>query len=150
VGSRRPGPRCRSGAVADSLLGVIRIDPRTLIAYHRDVSGFDYQFEWSATKARLNVEKHGVAFLIAIASIQDPLARTIFDGRGDEPRWVTTGRDPMDPSWWSFTHGGILVRTALWCVLSRPAKPPETNTEITRKDDDSRRRHEGRIRFFQR
>ena len=37
------------------------------------------QFEWDATKATLNVLKHGVSFAEAIAAFGDPLSVTIAD-----------------------------------------------------------------------
>ena len=44
----------------------------------RDARPAGLRFEWSASKARLNAEKHGVTFDEAATAFRDPLAR-IFD-----------------------------------------------------------------------
>ena len=49
-------------------------------------------FEWDASKARINLEKHGVSFEDAVTIFGDPRAITI-ESRIDtgEQRWVTIG-----------------------------------------------------------
>ena len=47
-------------------------------ARDRDARPAGLRFEWSASKARLNAEKHGVTFDEAATAFRDPLAR-IFD-----------------------------------------------------------------------
>jgi uncharacterized DUF497 family protein len=56
-------------------------------------------FEWSASKARLNAEKHGVTFDEAATAFRDPLAR-IFD----DPVHSSGGNcwsDTLDGRGWS-------------------------------------------------
>lgn len=38
-----------------------------------------YSFNWSRTKARTNLSKHGVSFRQAMAVFRDPLALTLYD-----------------------------------------------------------------------
>jgi len=49
-----------------------------LKARDRDARPAGLRFEWSASKARLNAEKHAVTFDEAATAFRDPLAR-IFD-----------------------------------------------------------------------
>jgi uncharacterized DUF497 family protein len=53
-----------------------------------------FDFDWDANKARVNLAKHEVSFLLATSVFRDPLAVTIFDDEhsDDEDRWVTLGR----------------------------------------------------------
>lgn len=55
----------------------------------------DYHFDWDATKAATNQEKHGFAFEEAARVFRDPFALTVYDdqhsGR-EEQRWVTLGK----------------------------------------------------------
>lgn len=51
------------------------------------------EFEWDATKAKRNVEKHGVAFDEAVTAFRDPLATTYHDPEHShqELRFLTVG-----------------------------------------------------------
>jgi uncharacterized DUF497 family protein len=53
-----------------------------------------YEIDWDSVKAAVNVDKHGVAFHVAMAVFFDPLAMSRFDddNSDDEPRWVTLGQ----------------------------------------------------------
>ena len=53
----------------------------------------NYNFEWDPTKARDNLDKHGVAFDEAATVFKDPKAISIFDPDHSETedRWVTMG-----------------------------------------------------------
>src|SRR5690606_20402135 len=52
-----------------------------------------YTFDWSRTKARTNLTKHGVSFRQAMAVFRDPQALTLYDDEhsDDEKRWITLG-----------------------------------------------------------
>ena len=52
-----------------------------------------YSFDWSHTKARRNLAKHGVSFRQAMSVFRDPLALTLYDDEhsDDEERWITLG-----------------------------------------------------------
>jgi uncharacterized DUF497 family protein len=52
-----------------------------------------YEIDWDPAKAATNLDKHGVAFHIAMEVFFDPLAMSRFDddNSDDEPRWVTLG-----------------------------------------------------------
>jgi uncharacterized protein len=54
-----------------------------------------YHFEWDATKARSNEQKHDVTFDEAASVFLDPLALTVYDesSSNDEERWFTLGFD---------------------------------------------------------
>ena len=54
-----------------------------------------YDFEWDATKARSNEQKHDVTFDEAAAIFLDPLALTVYDETSshEEERWFTLGYD---------------------------------------------------------
>ena len=60
-----------------------------------------YDFEWDTSKAKLNIEKHGVVFQRAATIFKDPYAISIFDDEHseNEDRWITIGMD----------SGGILL-----------------------------------------
>lgn len=50
------------------------------------------RFEWDATKAALNLRKHGISFELASLAFSDPLAVTVQDRVEDgEHRWQTLG-----------------------------------------------------------
>ena len=53
-----------------------------------------YQFDWDPNKARINLKKHRVSFLLAMSVFHDPLSITIFDEAHseNEERWVTVGK----------------------------------------------------------
>jgi uncharacterized protein len=53
----------------------------------------NYNFEWDPTKARDNLDKHGVAFDEAATVFKDSKAISIFDPDHSETedRWVTMG-----------------------------------------------------------
>jgi len=53
----------------------------------------NYNFEWDPTKARDNLDKHGVAFEEAATVFKDSKAISIFDPDHSETedRWVTMG-----------------------------------------------------------
>ena len=54
-----------------------------------------FDFEWDATKARSNADKHGVTFDQAATVWGDTLALTVFDPAHSqyEERWFTLGHD---------------------------------------------------------
>lgn len=56
---------------------------------------FQYQFEWDPSKARQNVQKHGIAFERAATVFLDPEALSEFDEEHSEHenRWLTLGLD---------------------------------------------------------
>jgi uncharacterized DUF497 family protein len=53
----------------------------------------NYNFEWDPSKARDNLDKHGVAFEEAATVFKDPKAISLFDPDHSETenRWVTMG-----------------------------------------------------------
>ena len=54
------------------------------------------RFEWDASKARLNLKKHGVDFADAATALEDPLAATVEDTiSSGEARYVTLGTDAL-------------------------------------------------------
>ncbi len=57
------------------------------------MDSFRLRFDWDRSKARSNLAKHGVSFLLGSSVLLDPLATTIFDEEHsqDEERWVTIG-----------------------------------------------------------
>lgn len=85
------------------------------------------RFEWDPTKARRNVEKHGVSFEEAATAFADPLSITRFDPDHsiDEARFLLLGA----------THSGRLVVVAhtdrgdnLRIISARIATPRERRT----------------------
>lgn len=81
------------------------------------------RIEWDPAKARLNLQKHGVAFADAVASLEDVGAITIGDPfSGEEERWITMGIDAL---------GRILVVVYTWrgedlrLISARKATPRE-------------------------
>lgn len=53
-------------------------------------------YEWDRTKARRNIERHGVDFADAALALEDDLAMTIHDpDSGSEERFITLGMDPF-------------------------------------------------------
>lgn len=56
-------------------------------------STFDYHFEWDATKAVSNQDKHGISFNLAATVFRDPLMMSIPDEEHNEieKRWITMG-----------------------------------------------------------
>jgi uncharacterized protein len=52
-----------------------------------------YHIDWDPAKAATNVDKHGIAFHVAMEVFLDPLAMSRFDedNSDHEPRWVTLG-----------------------------------------------------------
>ena len=62
--------------------------------------------EWDATKARLNLRKHGISFADAVVSLEDEHALTMRDpASGDEERWITMGLNGL---------GQVLVTVYTW------------------------------------
>jgi uncharacterized DUF497 family protein len=53
-----------------------------------------FNFEWDPYKAKLNVQKHGVAFEHAAEVFQDSMAISVFDDEHsqNEDRWITLGK----------------------------------------------------------
>ena len=49
------------------------------------------EWTWNIDKARVNLQKHGVAFAEAVTALEDPLALTIPDRARGEERFVTIG-----------------------------------------------------------
>jgi len=58
-------------------------------------SSAEFEFSWDESKAKANVAKHGVSFLLAVTIFNDPLALTVYDSEHSAPneeRWVTIGK----------------------------------------------------------
>ena len=57
------------------------------------MNSFRLRFDWDSGKAKANLAKHGVDFVVASSSLLDPLATTVFDDEHSEKeeRWVTIG-----------------------------------------------------------
>jgi hypothetical protein len=79
--------------------------------------------EWDPGKGRLNVQKHGISFADAVASLEDEGALTMRDPLSDEEeRWVTMGLDAL---------GRVLVVVYTWrgesvrLISARKATPRE-------------------------
>ncbi|CAN5622144.1 hypothetical protein BH23GEM1_BH23GEM1_11230 [soil metagenome] len=52
------------------------------------------EFEWDAAKDTQNLAKHGISF-VAAAQIRESGTALVFQSsRGEEARWVATGRHP--------------------------------------------------------
>lgn len=49
-------------------------------------------WSWDESKARANLEKHGVAFEMALRVFEDPFQLTMPDPCLDEERWRTIGQ----------------------------------------------------------
>lgn len=62
------------------------------------------QYEWDATKAQPNREKHDVDFADAVAVFSDTAALTVEDDHPDERRFITIGMD-------AFGHLLVVVYT---------------------------------------
>ncbi len=62
----------------------------------------EYRFEWDPSKAKNNIEKHGISFREACSVFQDPKALSIYDEEHSqqEERWITLGAS---------NNGNILV-----------------------------------------
>jgi hypothetical protein len=52
-------------------------------------------YEWDETKARTNLQKHGIDFADAVAVLEDEVAITIEDDDPDEEHFVTIGTDVL-------------------------------------------------------
>lgn len=64
------------------------------------------RYEWDPEKARQNLQKHGVDFADAVASLEDDVALTQRDpGSEAEERFITMGMDPF---------GQLLVVVYTW------------------------------------
>jgi uncharacterized DUF497 family protein len=69
---------------------------------------FQFNFEWDAPKAAMNLRKHGVSFERAATVFQDPEALSLYDrthSEEGEDRWITLGLD---------TQGQVLVVSHTW------------------------------------
>jgi uncharacterized DUF497 family protein len=78
---------------------------------------------WDTTKAKRNLQKHGVDFADAVGVFEDARALTIEDSTSeDEQRWVSIGMDCL---------GRVLVVVYTWrgdtirLISARPATPRE-------------------------
>ena len=93
------------------------------------MESFRLRFDWDRAKARANLAKHGVGFVLASSVLLEPLATTIFDEEHsrDEERWITIGVP---------TNGLHLVVSHTWqptgpnsamarIISARRAKRPE-------------------------
>jgi uncharacterized DUF497 family protein len=69
--------------------------------------GFEYNFEWDARKAAINIEKHRVSFEHVASVFQDVSALSLFDEKHSqaEERWITLGLD---------NQGRLLVVCHTW------------------------------------
>ena len=54
-----------------------------------------YNFDWSPSKERQNIRKHGINFRRASTIFRDPFQLSIYDEEhsNDEDRWITMGID---------------------------------------------------------
>jgi uncharacterized protein len=77
----------------------------------------EHDFDWSESKAKLNVRKHGVSFVSAAAVFDDPLHSTRYDWLHSdvEDRWITIGQIPNGP---------------LLSVIHTSNEPPECDTLV--------------------
>jgi uncharacterized DUF497 family protein len=52
-----------------------------------------YDFDWNPIKAKINRQKHGVSFELAITVFKDPRALSVYDDEhsDNEERWITLG-----------------------------------------------------------
>lgn len=87
------------------------------------------QFEWDQRKAAANVRKHGVAFIDAIATFSDPLARIFPDPDHSEfeERELIVGYDSAARLLYvSFVerHGNVRIISAR-CATAREASTHE-------------------------
>ncbi len=94
------------------------LDPVHNCAYPRAVA-----YEWDATKARRNLQKHGIDFADAVGVFEDERALTIEDpSSADERRWISIGMDWL---------GRVLVVVYTWrgdtirLISARPATSRE-------------------------
>ena len=57
----------------------------------------ELEFEWDETKAKLNLEKHGVSFFTAVVTFRNERLERI-DDREDygEERWIALGRAGLE------------------------------------------------------
>jgi uncharacterized DUF497 family protein len=77
-------------------------------------------FEWDATKAASNLKRHGVSFIEATTTFQDPLARIHSDPdhSASEPREIIVGHSSAGQLLVvSFTYRGGNIRL----ISARPA-----------------------------
>jgi uncharacterized DUF497 family protein len=92
----------------------------------------DYNFEWDLTKAKKNLQKHGVKFETAATVFRDPKAITIVDAEHSdrEERWLTLGIDNTGKllvvvhTFESISQNHMLIRI----ISSRKADQKETTS----------------------
>jgi uncharacterized DUF497 family protein len=72
--------------------------------------GRTLHFEWNEAKNLSNVQKHGVAFTLALTVFADPNIATMFDGSHSESeeRWIAAGIG---------ANGAVLVVVYTWTEL---------------------------------
>ena len=92
---------------------------------------FKVEVEWDATKAEVNLRKHGVSFGSAATILRDPLAvATPDEAYGDtEERWITIGRTPT---------GECLLVVHTWVELE--ANSAKARIISARKAENSERK----------
>ena len=76
------------------------------------MAGKELEFEWDKSKAKRNLEKHGVSFFTAAATFRNARIERI-DDRADygEVRWISLGRVDFDVYRVVFTwRGENLIR----------------------------------------
>ena len=81
------------------------------------------KFEWNASKAELNLQKHGVDFADAVIALEDTLAATVPDpDSSGEDRYITMGTDALERLLVvSYTWRGETLRI----ISARQATPRE-------------------------
>jgi uncharacterized protein len=93
-----------------------------------------WQFEWDPVKAKANLRKHKVPFLMACEAFKDGdhLEHPDPSSEYDEERWMVLGRVGHTILSVVFTHRGERIRL----ISARRADPNEQRTYWTRDTPD--------------
>jgi uncharacterized protein len=88
-------------------------------------------YDWDPAKARRNFERHGVRFVDAAISLEDPFAVTVADPDAEgEARFLTLALDPQGRILVVvYSHGSEKTRI----ISARRASPGE-RTQYARRD----------------
>lgn len=88
-------------------------------------------YDWDPAKARRNFERHGVRFVDAAISLEDPFAVTVADPDSEgEARFLTLALDPQGRILVVvYSHGSEKTRI----ISARRASPGE-RTQYARRD----------------
>lgn len=88
-------------------------------------------YDWDPAKARRNFERHGVRFVDAAISLEDPFAVTVADPDSEgEARFLTLALDPQGRILVVvYSHGSEKTRI----ISARRASPGE-GTQYARRD----------------